>query len=465
MNIRTLLIGFSALLLALNAAYFSVTGLSMLFAGASLSVIIMAGSLEFSKLVAASFLYYYWNKLNGFIKTYFTIAITILVLITSLGIYGYLTSAYQSTADELMVMDTQIQSAELRKELFQSQLELARDEQSFINKTISDLSSGLSSGTTVQYIDQTTGQLLTTTSASARRTLETQLNNASTQRDVISNRVIALSDSISSIDMSILGIRSNTKAAGEIGPLRFISEITGLEMISVVNILALLIVFVFDPLAITLVIAFNMGLKFNSEKKILDKIENKELEIYGDTPTVKITETPTKEIQKELLGKIVQEGQNLGLYDMEYDDNHITDIDIDTPVEPPTTNDSLVMTTDDIVKLLDNNSSEELKKKVDEIDPDLAKLKPDLNKRGIDLDGDGTIDGYDTDGDGLVDEYHPKSASRWREIQQKNLKPYYVNLNFDWSDKNKWINDQNAVNYWFKNIRNNYPTDFDSKTY
>jgi hypothetical protein len=467
MNIRTFLIGFSALLLALNAAYFSVTGLSMLFAGASLSVIIMAGSLEFSKLVAASFLYYYWNKLNGFIKTYFTIAITILVLITSLGIYGYLTSAYQKTADELMVMDTQIQSAELRKELFQSQLELARDEQSFINKTISDLSSGLSSGTTVQYIDQTTGQLLTTTSTSARRTLETQLNNASTQRDVISNRVIALSDSISSIDMSILDIRSNTKVAGEIGPLRFISEITGLEMISVVNILALLIVFVFDPLAITLVIAFNMGLKFNSEKKILDKIENKELEIYGDTPKKEepietVSEELITENVEELLGNIVQEGQDLGLYDMEYDDNHIPDIDIDTPIEQQPTNDSLVMTTDDIVKLL---GIEDPKKKVDLIDPELQNLKPDLNKRGIDLDGDGTIDGYDTDGDGMIDEYHPPSASRWREIKHRNLKPYYANPNFDWGNKNNWINDQNAVNYWFKNIRNNYPTDFDSKTY
>jgi len=464
MNIRIFLIGFSALLLALNAAYFSVTGLSMLFAGASLSVIVMAASLEFSKLVAASFLYYYWNKLNTFIKTYFTIAIIILVLITSLGIYGYLTSAYQTTADELMVMDTQIESAQLRKDLFQSQLDLVREEQSSINQSIRDLSVGLSSGTSVQYIDQTSGQLITTSSAAARRTLETQLNNATTQRDILSQRAIALSDSVSAIDLSILKIRSNTKVAGEIGPLRFISQITGLEMTSVVNILALLIVFVFDPLAITLVIAFNMGLKFNTEKKVLDKIEKKELEIYGDKKEevqIPTTEVEEVDVKKLALAKLTQLGNEMGLYDMEYDDTHIPDIDrtLNTTSQPTG---SLVMTKDDILNLVDKPNTVE----TEEIDPDLNNLKPDYNKRGIDIDGDGTIDGYDTDGDGLIDEYHPKSASRWREIQHKNLKPYYTNSDFDWSNKSKWINDQNAVNYWFKYIRNNnYPTDFERKTY
>jgi hypothetical protein len=122
------------------------------------------------------------------------------------------------------------------------------------------------------------------------------------------------------------------------------------------------------------------------------------------------------------------------------------------------------MTKDDILSLIDKPNTVEVQTK--EIDPDLANLKPDYNKRGIDIDGDGTIDGYDTDGDGLIDEYHTKSASRWREIQGKNLKPYYSNTDFDWDDKSKWINDQNAVNYWFKYIRNNkYPTDFESKTY
>ena len=89
------LIGASALTIAGSAAFFSVFGLSKLFAGAQLAVIIMAGSLEFGKLVAASFLYRFWDKINPLHRTYMTIATVILVLITSAGIFGFLSNAYQ----------------------------------------------------------------------------------------------------------------------------------------------------------------------------------------------------------------------------------------------------------------------------------------------------------------------------------------------------------------------------------
>jgi hypothetical protein len=91
-------------------------------------------------------------------------------------------------------------------------------------------------------------------------------------------------------------------------------------------------------------------------------------------------------------------------------------------------------------------------------------LKPDYTPRGIDIDGDGVIDGYDTNGDGLIDEVtaHPNRA---QFIAHQHLLPYYARPDFNWSDKSKWVNDQNAVNYWFKHIRSQYPTDFETKTY
>ena len=91
-------VALSALSVSVSAAFYSVSGLSKLFAGATFEVIIMASSLEISKLVIASLLYQYWGKINKLLRFYLTLATIILVLITSAGIYGFLSAAYQETA-------------------------------------------------------------------------------------------------------------------------------------------------------------------------------------------------------------------------------------------------------------------------------------------------------------------------------------------------------------------------------
>jgi hypothetical protein len=108
MKFRTFLLGVSALFVAFNAAFFSVSGLSKLFAGAAFSVIIMASSLELAKLITAGYLYNYWQKINKSFRIYLSIAVLILILITSLGIYGFLTSAFQDTFNQYSIKEKQL---------------------------------------------------------------------------------------------------------------------------------------------------------------------------------------------------------------------------------------------------------------------------------------------------------------------------------------------------------------------
>jgi len=249
-----LLMIISTFALAGSAAYYSVFGLSSLFAGAKTEVIIMAGALEFSKLILASYLHNHWSK-AGWMKWYLTLAVAVLMLITSAGIYGFLTSAYQTTADKLGVTDKQVEVVELKKGRFQEQLTYYTDEKNKLNESINSLRGGLANNT--QSRVDANGNVITTTSSSQRRALESQLNTAVQQRETTSKKIEVLTDSITKLDLQVLDLQTNNEVAAEVGPLRYMSEITGKPMNVIVNWFTLLIVFVFDPLAISMVIALN----------------------------------------------------------------------------------------------------------------------------------------------------------------------------------------------------------------
>ena len=99
---------FTSMGIAGIAAYFSVLGLATIFAGAFLGVVIMAGALEFGKIVTAAYLHLYWDRLN-YMKYYLTLSVVILMLITSLGIFGYLAKASSDTSYQTAVAQSEIQ--------------------------------------------------------------------------------------------------------------------------------------------------------------------------------------------------------------------------------------------------------------------------------------------------------------------------------------------------------------------
>jgi len=285
------LIALSALAVSGSAAFYSITGLSKLFAGASTEVIIMASSLEAAKLVMASLLYQYWDKLGKLLRTYLTIALLVLIGITSAGIYGFLSGAYQDTANKASVVDKETQVYKVKKERFEQFKTDYTTEKQKLDNDISQLRGALATGSTTQSVDAKTGQVVTRANNANRKTFEVQLNSAIQNKQIIDDRIVAANDSITVLDMKILEIESKAELAGELGPLKYISKLTGKPMDQIINWFLLVIIFVFDPLAICLVIAANIV--FNQLKpKPTPEVSPKEYEIY--TPPV-IVEEPKPE--------------------------------------------------------------------------------------------------------------------------------------------------------------------------
>ncbi len=141
------IIFFSALLISTCAAFYSVFGLSKLFAGSANSVIVMASSLEFSKVVIASAINRYWNILSILMKSYLVSALVILILITSLGIYGFLSAAYQTTSNKEEVTSIKVESLESRKNEYLQQKNALQSEKTLSDKNLSDMRNSFSLST------------------------------------------------------------------------------------------------------------------------------------------------------------------------------------------------------------------------------------------------------------------------------------------------------------------------------
>ncbi len=221
------LVGLAALLVAGSAAFYSVFGLSKLFSGATLAVIIMAGSLEFAKLVSASFLYRYWTKVSGWLKYYMVIGVVTLVLITSAGIFGFLSNAYQGATIEfekestkLLYKEDRLSQLEEDKQYLKEELELA----------ISELPDN--------YI-------------TAKRQLRADYNP----------KVLEMNDQILDVKSEIGDLKTALIETGiDVGPAIYLARAFGTDVDSVVKFFIFILIFVFDPMAVALVISYNIAM-------------------------------------------------------------------------------------------------------------------------------------------------------------------------------------------------------------
>jgi hypothetical protein len=264
MNWLKYLVGFSALIIAGCAAFFSVTGLGVLFSGASTAVMVMASSLEFAKLVAATYLKQKWDEIKGFNKWYLVSAVALLMLITSAGIFGYLSNAFQAQSLKLQQVDREIS------------VHSTKIEQNTIQ--ITQLS------TQISEFNKNQGKILDGGKVNSR--LIRSIDNRDKEIAKINKKISDLQDQNVKENEKINEIKTtNIDLEKEVGGFRFVAEAFGVELKNVVKFFIFLIVIVFDPLAVALIIAFN-GMIGETKKK-----------------------------QRQLLGEIIEYDEKLGLYD------------------------------------------------------------------------------------------------------------------------------------------------------
>jgi hypothetical protein len=463
MNWLKYLVGLSAIIVAGCAAYFSVTGLGVLFAGATVSVMVMAGALEFAKLVAATYLKQQWDTIKGFNKWYLATSVATLMLITSAGIFGYLSNAFQQQNLELQKVERDI--AVYQTQITKNDAEIIRyttqlnNQQNIRNSQESNLSKQIDNNRSTSRVSQMI------------RSADKEIASVSKRIDELTIQNNVALDSINAIK------NNNIELEREVGGFRFVAEAFNVPLNDVVKFFILIIVLVFDPLAVALIIAFNgLIMKRKEEDDLSDwdatlgdgldeddiseyiPNSNKEYEVYGD-----------KQRQKDALTEMMKNDQELGLYDepitLSEKDAEVFFNEIENPSEP---NEALVDAAEKYKEQLEEEYATLTDEEKAALEPEitdeiLMNLQPDYSPRGIDLDGDGSIDGIDTDGDGLINKVtaHPNRAQVIGGIL-----PYYARTGFNWDDRKNWINDQNAVNYWIANIKpSQYPSDFESKTY
>jgi len=278
------LVGLAALLVAGSAAFYSVYGLSKLFAGAALAVVIMAGSLEFAKLVTASFLYRYWTKINLWMKTYLLVGTITLVGITSAGIFGFLSNAYQGATVEFEKQSTKL----LYKEDRLDQLE---EDKIYLKSELEQSIASLPDN----YI-------------TAKRKLREEYNP----------KVLELNDHILDIKEDIGDLKTALIETGvDVGPAIYLARTFNTDIDTVVKFFIFILIFVFDPMAVVLVIAYNIAMVHRAEhhlppENIEPRKKKKWWKLYGeDKPLfeklVKETFSPDDGEPEKKLDKVVEE--------------------------------------------------------------------------------------------------------------------------------------------------------------
>ena len=257
-----ILVLLTSLLIAGIAAYFSIAGLMAIFSGAALAVAVMAGSLEVAKLVTASWLYRNWKQTGHFLRSYLTIAVFVLMIITSMGIFGYLSKAHLDKAVPSGDVAAKVQLIDERINIQEENIKSQRENISAARTTLGQMDAQVSA-----RLDRGTSE------ASAERSVQIRRQQAS-ERRVLQDEIAKAQKEIEKSNGEIAKLREEKapiaselrKVEAEVGPIKYVAALIYGDnpdanlLERAVRWMIILLVTVFDPLAVALLIAANQTL-------------------------------------------------------------------------------------------------------------------------------------------------------------------------------------------------------------
>jgi len=244
-----------ALAISTVAAFYSIVGLMAIFAGATTAIAIMGVVLEIGKLICASWTFTNWRKCPVIMKTYFIVAVVVLMLITSLGIFGFLSRAHITQSSPTALLEERIERINLKVNQRQTQINRYQGRLDILDQALQRyielgaISKGLSK---IGAMDNETNLLKTKIS-----TLETEIDGLTDKK---------------------YGLKTELNLAEvEVGPIRYVAsmiydDVSESQLEEAVRWIIILLIFVFDPLAVVLVIAANISLRdYRKERKMATK--------------------------------------------------------------------------------------------------------------------------------------------------------------------------------------------------
>ena len=284
-----------SIIMAGTVAYVSVGGLLKVFSGAGTLGVILFTSIEIAKVVATSAIHTYGKILGWKYNLLLSLGVVIAMAITSMGIYGFLSSTYRESYSKMTNIESQVELNESKLVGYKEQLISISSEKDGLSTIISELSSGLSNNV-IEYKDKETGKIIRTTSSSTRRALEKQLDRASERQELVSDKYDNISNKIFEIENEILEIKLGNDAASELGPLKYLSEVTGVSMDDVMKWFIFLLIIIGDPMAILMVIIFNKVANIDRKSK-----RNVKKPLVVEPPVIIKTPTPIPVVSSKIM--------------------------------------------------------------------------------------------------------------------------------------------------------------------